>query len=153
MRLTYLKQASKSVCIDNSANIVLRAAIWAYCMPILSLVVALFFGATVINETNHVRVAIYGMICLLSFCGGVYLFYCQWTSRVAIFADKLIYSEASEHWEIPANDIDKVQYGNFSVLIKKRSSDKYIKIPTTFRCSEAILSFINQAVSRKVEMT
>jgi len=147
LRASYLKQASENVSIDASKEIVLRYVMWYYIYPLLGFGLGTMFGLDALNPTNSARFKFDVVFCVVSFLGGLWLLYRQWTARVKIFEGKLIYTEG-DRWEISANEVDRVTLNGFTFIVKKRSG-KIVRIPATFEHSEIILAFLKRAAINK----
>ncbi len=148
LRAGYLKQASESVSINPSQEIVLRHSIWDYVFAVLLFAGAVFMGWAAIHETNAVRLKMDIAFCLFCFVGGIFLSYLEWTGTVTIFNGKLIFTQGSDRWEVSANEVDRVTLTGFTFIVKKRS-EKVVRIPATFEHSEIILAFLKQAAINK----
>ena len=147
-RAFYLKQASKSISIDISEEIILRYAAWYCTYPLLCFGLSVMFGVGVTQGSPYPRaIIIYKIACVFFLLGGLFLSYRQWKARVKIFDGKLIYTEG-DRFEISANEVDSVRLTGFTFIVKKRS-EKVVRIPATFEHSEIILAFLNQAAVNK----
>lgn len=149
LRANYLKQASESVSIDPSKEIVLRYALWYLVYPIGCFAISGFCAFDVFEHSNNQAREIIGVICaLFMFFGGLFLIYQQISGRVKLFEGKLTYTEISDHWEVSANEVDRVTLNGFTFIVRKRS-EKVVRIPATFKNSEIILAFLKRAAVNK----
>lgn len=145
LRVRHLKEASKTVSIDSSKEIVLRYALWYYGYPLLGFGLSAFCAYDAShNPNNHPRQTIGWVFSILMFLGGVFLLYRQLTARVKIAEKKLIYTEGSDRREISADDVVRVSTNGFAFFVHLKL-DKTIKIPATFEHSEIILAFLQNA--------
>ena len=148
IQLEHLKKTGKSLTLDDSTKIVLRSTVLPYLWPILLLGLSLVFGAGAINESNHVRIWIYGSASAFCFSGTIFLFYYQFISRVTIFEGTLICIDGFDRWEIKSEEVENFSISGFAIYVKKRTGKSNIKIPLYFESSELILAFIYRAASK-----
>jgi hypothetical protein len=144
-----LNQASKSISIDDTKEIVLSYAAWYYVYPLLAFGFAILMAWAIHQGSPHPEsLFIYKMIFLFCLLGGSFLLYRQLTARVRISADKLIYTEGGDRLEFLADDVVGVSLSGFAFLVNLKWQ-KTVKIPSTFSHSEVILAFLRHAEANK----
>jgi len=148
LRASYLKQASETVSIDPSKEIVLRHAVWDYTFAVLLFAGSILTGWAAFHTTVPNTAFIHKIFSVLCFLGGIFLSYLEWTGRIIIFNNKLIFTQGSDRWEVSANEVDRVTLNGFTFIVKKRS-EKIVRIPATFEHSEIILAFLKRAAINK----
>jgi hypothetical protein len=148
IRLENLQKVGKSITLDDSSKIVLRSSIWSYFWPILFIGFCLILGVAAVNESNQVRIFIYGSASVFCFCGSVFLFYYQMVSRITIFDGALICIDGFDRWEVKSEDIVNISISGFAIYIKKQGEKNSIKIPLYFNSSELILAFFYQVAAK-----
>ncbi len=149
LRVRHLKEASESVSIDPSKEIVLRYAIWYYIYPALG-----FAGCALMAWAIHAgspypkAILIYKIAFLFCLGGALFLLYRQLTGRVRIADKKLVYTEGGDRREISADDVVRVSTNGFKFFIGLKWQ-KSAQIPATFKNSEIILAFLQRAAAKK----
>jgi hypothetical protein len=148
IRVRYLDRASKGISIENSNEIVLRCAMWYYIYPLLGFAGTIIMGWAALHESNSVRLTIDIGVCVLCFLGGIYLSYSQWITRLTIIGGTLSYKEGSDRRVVRADEVLGYASKGFVFVIKMKS-EEVIRIPATFKHSELIVAFLNQAILNK----
>lgn len=148
LRVRHLREASETVSIDPSKEIVLHHAIWYYGYPLLGFIFSAMFGYGAWRGSPHPGVATaYKIASLFCLAGAFFLLYQQLRARVKIVDKKLIYTEAGKRQEISADDVVRVSTNGFTFFIDLKWQ-KSAKIPATFEHSEIILAFLQRAAAR-----
>ncbi len=147
LRVRHLKEASESVSIDPSKEIVLRYAIWYYVYPLLCFILSAMFGYGAWRGSPHPGVVtIYKVFCMIALLGAFFMLYRELTGRVRIADKKLIYTEGGDRREISADDVVRVSTNGFKFFIGLKYQ-KSSQIPATFKNSEIILAFLQRAAA------
>ena len=148
LRTPHLKEASESVSIDASKEIVLRYASWYYGYPLLGFVLSAMFGYGAWRGSPHPQAVIaYKILCVLALLGAIFLLCHQLTARVRIVEKKLIYTEGGDRREIAADDVVRVSTNGFAFIVGLKYQ-KTVKLPATFEHSEIILAFLQRAAAK-----
>jgi hypothetical protein len=148
LRVRHLKEASESVSIDPSKEIVLRYAIWYYGYPLLGLILSALFAYEAWRGSPHPGVAMaYKIASLFCLVGAFFMLYRELTGRVRIADKKLIYTEGGDRREISADDVVRVSTNGFKFFIGLKW-EKSAQIPATFKNSEIILAFLQRAAAK-----
>lgn len=152
LRINYLREASKTIEIDPSVEIVLCYPVWYNILyPIVGIGLTIISVHEIFIYRNNFDLIAAIIASIFFFFVPIWLLYTQLKTRVIIKGWKLIYEDESDHRELRAGEVSDFSLNGFKFIIK-RFSGKAISIPSTFKNSEVIFAFLKAAMKQPLSL-